>query len=273
MIDGTGAPPRGPMDIVITQDRITEITSVGFPKVPINDRGAAGEGRPRKSTAPACMSCPASSTCTCTAAAGRPTIPNTSTSCGSAHGVTTVRGVPCGSMDWDLQQRELSAKNQIVAPRIFAYHRPFTGEGWDRTKPQTPENAREWVRFAAKKGIDGLKLGAHDPEIMAALLDEAKKLGLGSTAHLDQMGVVRMNARAGVAPRPRHADALLRPVRVAAEGHQPAAVPGHAELQRRAASLRPGGAPVGQDSSARQRAVERADQGMGGSASSSSIRR
>ena len=30
---------------------------------------------------------------------------------------------------------------------------------------------------------------------MAALLDEAKKLGLGSTAHLDQMGVVRMNAR------------------------------------------------------------------------------
>ena len=29
------------------------------------------------------------------------------------------------------------------------------------------------------KTIDGLKLGAHPPEIMAALLDEAKKLGLG----------------------------------------------------------------------------------------------
>ena len=51
------------------------------------------------------------------------------------------------------------------------------------------------MRFAAKKGIDGLKLGAQDPEIMAALLDEAKKLNLGSTAHLDQMGVARMNAR------------------------------------------------------------------------------
>ena len=51
------------------------------------------------------------------------------------------------------------------------------------------------MRFAAKKGVDGLKLGAHDPEIMAALLDEAKKLNLGSTAHLDQMGVGRMNAR------------------------------------------------------------------------------
>jgi hypothetical protein len=33
---------------------------------------------------------------------------------------------------------------------------------------------------------------------MAALLDEAKKQNLGSTAHLDQMGVVRMNA---VTPR------------------------------------------------------------------------
>jgi imidazolonepropionase-like amidohydrolase len=112
-----------------------------------------------------------------------------------AHGVTTVRGVPCGAMEWDLQQRELSAKNQIVAPRIFAYHRPFTGQGWDRARAQTPDNAREWVRFAANKGIDGLKLGAYDPEVMAALLDEAKKLGLGSTAHLDQMGVGRMNAQ------------------------------------------------------------------------------
>ena len=60
-----------------------------------------------------------------------------------------------------------SAKNQIVAPRIFAYHRPFSGEGWDRAKPQTPDTAREWVRFAAKKGVDGIKFGAHDPEIMA----------------------------------------------------------------------------------------------------------
>ena len=51
-----------------------------------------------------------------------------------AHGVTTVRGVPCGGMDWSLQQREASAKNQIVAPRIVAYHRPFSGEGWDSSQ-------------------------------------------------------------------------------------------------------------------------------------------
>ena len=194
VIDGTGAPPRGPMDVVVQQNRITEVSSVGFPGVPITDRL-----RPAK----------ASKEIDGTGMYLMPGFVDAHVHCGGGqarepdyvyklwmmHGVTTVRGVPCGSMDWDLQQRELSAKNQIVAPRIFAYHRPFSGEGWDRTRPQTPETAREWVRFAAKKGVDGMKLGAHDPEMMAALLDEAKKFNLGSTAHLDQMGVARMNAR------------------------------------------------------------------------------
>jgi hypothetical protein len=71
---------------------------------------------------------------------------------------------------------------------------PVTRERWDAAKPQTPETAREWVRWAAGKGIDGLKMMSFDPEIMAALLDEAKKHNLGSTAHLGQMGVARMNA-------------------------------------------------------------------------------
>src|SRR5688572_17909970 len=44
VIDGTGAPPRGPMDIVIAQDRIIDIASVGFPKVPLSDRGRPAKG-------------------------------------------------------------------------------------------------------------------------------------------------------------------------------------------------------------------------------------
>ena len=193
VIDGTGAPPRGPMDIVIAQDRITEISSVGFPKVPITDRSRPAKGT-KEIDGTGMYVMPGLVDLHVHCGGGQANDPEYVYKLWLAHGVTTVRGVPCGGMDWDLQQRELAAKNQIVAPRIFAYHRPFSGEGWDRTRPQTPETAREWVRFAAKKGIDGLKLGAHDPEIMAALLDEAKKLGLGSTAHLDQMGVVRMNA-------------------------------------------------------------------------------
>jgi hypothetical protein len=41
---------------------------------------------------------------------------------------------------------------------------------------------------------DGIKLGAHDPEIMEALISESKEHGLSTVAHLGQMGVVRMTA-------------------------------------------------------------------------------
>jgi hypothetical protein len=50
------------------------------------------------------------------------------------------------------------------------------------------------VRWAAANGVDGVKLVAHPPDIMAALLAEAKAQGLGSTAHLAQLGVAQMNA-------------------------------------------------------------------------------
>ena len=39
LIDGTGAPPRGPVDIVIEQNRITQIANVGTPGVPIRQNG------------------------------------------------------------------------------------------------------------------------------------------------------------------------------------------------------------------------------------------
>jgi imidazolonepropionase-like amidohydrolase len=195
-IDGTGAAPRGPMDIVIAQDRIEQIVSVGFPKLPINERNRPAKGT-KEIDGTGMYVMPGFVDLHVHCGGGQATDPEYVYKLWLAHGVTTVRGVPCGAMDWSLQQRELSAKDQIVAPRIFAYHRPFTGEGWDGSKPRSADTAREWVRFAAKKGIDGLKLGLEneDPDVMAALLDEAKKFGLGSTAHLDQRIVVRMTAR------------------------------------------------------------------------------
>jgi imidazolonepropionase-like amidohydrolase len=109
-----------------------------------------------------------------------------------AHGVTTVRGVPLGSNEFSVKEKERSAKNEIVAPRIVNYQRP--GTGWKEGQINTPEAARAWVRWAAQNGVDGMKLGSFRPEIMEALLSEAKKLGLGSTAHLGQVGVAQMNA-------------------------------------------------------------------------------
>ena len=115
-----------------------------------------------------------------------------------AHGVTSTRGVPSGPMDWTLRERARSARNEITAPRIFAYHRPGTGEGWTGGVMTSPAKAREWVDWAAGRGIDGLKLLAEDPEIMKALVARARELGLGATAHLSQTGLARMNVRDAV---------------------------------------------------------------------------
>ncbi|HEX8253900.1 MAG TPA: amidohydrolase, partial [Thermoanaerobaculia bacterium] len=38
VIDGSGAPPSGPVDIVIEGNRIAEVRNVGFPKVPIDPK-------------------------------------------------------------------------------------------------------------------------------------------------------------------------------------------------------------------------------------------
>jgi len=107
------------------------------------------------------------------------------------HGITAGRGVPFASPAFSESEKARSAKNEITAPRMFSYRLPL--DEWEATL-QSPEQAREWVRKAAATGIDGLKLNAYPPEIMAAILDEARKLGLGSTAHLSQQGVAEMNA-------------------------------------------------------------------------------
>jgi imidazolonepropionase-like amidohydrolase len=192
LIDGTGAPTRGPVDIVVEGNRIRSIRSAGVPGLPARPAARAakadfeidatgmyvmpgfvdvhvhGGGAPKNNDAEYAYKL------------------------WLAHGVTTVRGVSLASNDFTVSEKARSAKNEIVAPRIWNYQRP--GSGWGQGSIDTPDDARAWVRWAAQKGVDGLKLVSHPPDIMAALLDEAKKLGLGSTAHLAQGGVAQMNA-------------------------------------------------------------------------------
>ena len=42
LIDGTGAPPQGPVDIVIARNRILEVRSVGYPNLPIRPDARPG---------------------------------------------------------------------------------------------------------------------------------------------------------------------------------------------------------------------------------------
>ncbi|HVS14786.1 MAG TPA: amidohydrolase [Thermoanaerobaculia bacterium] len=194
VIDGTGAPPRGPVDVVIEGNLIAEIEGVGAPGVAIDE-----DKRPKDATReldlagsfvmPGIIDLHVHT-------GGVPKAPEAEYvyKLWLGHGITTVRGVPTGPLEWDLAERERSAKNEIVAPRIVSYQRPGSGKEWKDRKIRTPEDARAWVRYAKEMGVEGLKLGAQEPAIMAALLDEANKLGMGSTAHLDQMGVADMNA-------------------------------------------------------------------------------
>ncbi len=195
VIDGTGAPPTGPVDIVIEGNRIQAVTGVGPPGVPIDE-----SRRPKNATKeldvegmyvmPGFIDLH-------THIGGVPKAPAAEYTfkLWMGHGVTTVRDAGAGARDWVLSEKARSARNEIVAPRIWAYARPGSGEGWDGGPITSPEPARQWVQWAAAKGVDGLKLGSYDPPIMAALIDEAKANGLGTMAHLGQNGVARMNAR------------------------------------------------------------------------------
>ncbi len=197
MIDGTGAPPIGPVDIVVEGDRITRIQTVGYPGVPINeDRRPSGATREIDLSGmfvlPGFVDMHAH-----TGGAGKAPQAEYAYKLWMGHGITTSRGVGHGPMMWALGEKAKAARNEIVAPRMFAYARP--GEAWGQGPVDSPEKAREWVRWAADVDvegakIDGLKLGAMDPDIMEAVIDEAHRFGLGTVAHLAQTGLARMTA-------------------------------------------------------------------------------
>jgi len=192
IIDGTGAPPYGPVDVVVENNRIARIQSAGTPGLPMRqNRGPQNADHEVDATGmyllPGFIDMHVHG-----GGAPKNEALEYAYKLWLAHGVTTVRGVPMATHQVTVSERERSARNEIVAPRIVNFQRP--GQGWSQGQVDTPEKAREWVRWGKANGLDGLKLGAEEPSIMAALLDEAKKNSMGSTAHLQQGGVAQMNA-------------------------------------------------------------------------------
>ena len=123
MIEGSGAPPRGPVDIVIENDRIVEIRGVGNPGLPIDpdQRPAAGT---REIDAHGMYVLPGfidmhGHPHTIDSGQGVPL--EYVLKLWLAHGITTSRVVGAKGVDWILELQKRSNENTISAPRIYAY--------------------------------------------------------------------------------------------------------------------------------------------------------
>jgi hypothetical protein len=202
LINGTGAPPFGPVDIVIEKNRIVKIQNVGSPSLPINAarRPALKEGGKEIN---------------CDGMYAMPGLIDMHGHIGGkdqgtpaeyvfklwmAHGITTIRDPSAGNgLSWVLDHKTKSLENTITAPRIFAY--TAFGQG-SKTPITNAEEARTWVRENAKNGADGIKFFGAPPQVMDAAIRENKALGLRSTCHHAQVDVARWNvvnsAKAGM---------------------------------------------------------------------------
>jgi hypothetical protein len=193
VINGTGSPAFGPADIVIENDRITQVKIVASANSPIkaDDRPRLGaRGRELDLSGHFVM----------------PGIVDMHGHIGGeeqgtpaeyvyklwlAHGITSVRDPGCGNgLEFCVSEMRRSESNEITAPRIFPY--AFFGSGLD-APIATPAAAREWVRGIQRKGALGMKCFGYRPDILEAAFDELKKLGLRSACHHAQLDVARVN--------------------------------------------------------------------------------
>jgi hypothetical protein len=185
VVDGSGKPASGPYDIVIENDLITQIA--GFDPI------AAKEGKARRPEKDELE----------IDAAGKYVLPGLINLHGHAHderggvpmpveycmkmwlacGITTVREAWAGrkTLEWKQQ----TAANALAGPRIFAYG------GFPGPNQNTAEQVRQRVRDLKAAGYDGIKLYTIDRDLMAEMMDEAKKIGIRVMHHV---GVEETNA-------------------------------------------------------------------------------
>ena len=184
LVDGLGSPPRGPVSIVIEQDRIVAIANRA-PQPITNERRIDAKGMtalPGFIDAHVHIGNPGQGL------AGSITPPEYVFKLWLAHGITTVRDV--GSvmgLDWTVAHAKRAATGAVTAPRIIPYAM-FPGATVTGAKA-----ARDWVRAVNKRGALGIKLRGGTQQALTAVYSEAAELGIGTASHHDQNGVYHMN--------------------------------------------------------------------------------
>lgn len=181
VVDGNGTPTTGPWDIVVEGGRIAEM-------VPL-DPVAVKDGRQRRPQGAVEID-----------ATGRHVLPglinlhaHLQNERGGipqpyayqfklwlASGVTTIRDVSSGSSPREfLDLKARSARGELEAPRMFI----CAGYG-QRPVPRTPAEARARVQELKRAGVDCIKIGGMDRDLLMAMLDEAKAAGLPVAHHV-----------------------------------------------------------------------------------------
>ncbi len=194
LIDGTGAPTRGPVDIVIENDRIVEIAGVGVPKLDIDpdDRPALEGGTELDLAGMYVMPGFIDTHLHLHHEESGQNVPSEYVlKLWLAHGVTSGRTVGYdGSLDEEMGIKRALDASEITGPRIHLYPSFASDEAGPIL---TPEAARERVRRIKRAGAAGVKFFGAPEEILWAALDEANRQELGSTMHHAQLDVLHAN--------------------------------------------------------------------------------
>ncbi len=191
VIDGAGAPPQGPMTIVIENDRIVKLLGAGTGSVHM-DHGDFGADThvidaSGQYVLPGFIDAHVHFGTPSHALVGAMTDPEYVLKLWLAHGITTVRDA--GSLmglNWTLEHKRRSEAGDISAPRIEAY--ALFPEAMAST-----DRARQWVRAVHRKGADGVKFLGASPALIKTAIAEAKKLGMRTMYHHSQVSVARTN--------------------------------------------------------------------------------
>jgi hypothetical protein len=192
MIDGTGAPAQGPVDIVLSGDRISEIRSIGAPGA-INEASRPAKGDHEIDlTGAYVMPGFVDAHVHLHSLSDAQKVPSDYIlKLWMAHGITSVRDLGSGHpIEWLADIKARSARNEIVAPRIDIYPMFHQIQG----QINDAATARTAIRNAKKRGADGIKfIGGAPEDVLYAAIDETKKLGLHSTMHHAQQLVAYAN--------------------------------------------------------------------------------
>lgn len=182
VVDGTGKPAAGPFDIVVENDTITQIAGYD-PRDPNPRRPEKGDveiDATGKYVLPGLINLHGH---TQDERGGKPMPVEYVTKLWLACGITTVRDAWASKKV--LEYRDKIAAGTLVGPRIIAYG------GFPGPNQNAEAQVRQRVRDLKAQGFEGIKAYTMDRDLMAAMMDEAKKQGMRVMHHV---GVEETNA-------------------------------------------------------------------------------